>query len=948
MDFMRSHLRNLLAIWSKSTSSLSRRHGRRRRLAAEILEDRRLLAGGLTLHPLPYVTLSAGAPLQIAVNAVDTNGYPVTYSVSSTNPTISASLSTTHPDWVLNVTHVSSGFPGDSSFSGTMVIELFADQTPNTVARIVNMTNQGFYNGTSFYRVAKNNGMPFVIQGGDFTKPVAAIDDEFTAALRYTSDGLVGMPRTTNHDTNRADLFITGAAEPFLDYQYTLFGRVVSDINNLRAMIQSVPTNNSNAPGDGSPLSPVTITSASIVEDSYDRNLPVSAPFGASGSGTVTITAVDGHGGFDQTTLNVTIQPDANDPAPFLLNITPPVTTVNTPVSFQLPCFDLHGDPVTFYGPTELTQFSQFGISPTEQISSNLHFSVNSGTGAVTVTPTNGLVGVQPMFFGVAQAPNSPISALPDTQMVPLLIDPAAPTGVSLLPESDTGISDHDRVTLLNNADSADVLKFSVTGVTPGDTVVLFDGTQQIGSAVAQSSTVVVTTDGSHVLSDGLHSITAKQILANQSYTVGNASGTVDLASPLTSPLSLRIDTVAPMVSIPSLGPNPLSSPVDSMSIAFSKIVGGFNLSALTLTCNGGGNLLGPGQSLDTSDGQTFTLHNLAGLTNTFGTYVLTLNSGGSAITDVAGNPLAAGASASFIVGSSLQVTNSLDSGAGSFRQMLADAGASAGAPTIEFALPAGPQAISLLTPLPANSNPLNLRFDATQNVTVILPTSSAWINNGTLSVAGSGTLSVDGFIEGAGHLTVNTGSAVAANHIVQNGLVIGGAAGSHATVAIATSDASGNPMAPLLTSNSSNVDRAPLPQALLEGTGPSDQPVTAAFALPAGPQTINLLSQLPTPVGVLNLEVHTAQNVAADHRSAIVFTSDGSLVPGGAGRLGLGGGIDGIDRLSVYPWRAFSAQHIIQSAPDSEAAIDAILADGELPNTLDELLSGRGTEHRA
>ncbi len=162
------------------------------------------MTGGVTVQPLQNAILSAGAPLQIPVNAVDLNGYPITYSVSSSNPAISASLPMTNPDWVLNVTHVSSGYPGDSTFSGTMVIELFADQVPNTVAQIVNMTNQEFYNGLSVYRVATYNGTPFVIQGGDFTKVVPQIDDEFTPALRYTSDGLVGMPRQTNHDTNHA------------------------------------------------------------------------------------------------------------------------------------------------------------------------------------------------------------------------------------------------------------------------------------------------------------------------------------------------------------------------------------------------------------------------------------------------------------------------------------------------------------------------------------------------------------------------------------------------------------------------------------------------------------------------------------------------------------------------------------------------------------------------
>ncbi len=661
--------------------------------------------------------------------------------------------------------------------------------------------------------------------------------------------------------------------------------------------------------------------------------------------------------------FNVTIQPDSNDPAPFLLSITPPVTTVNTPVAFQLPCFDVHMDPVTFYGPAELAQFNQFGIHPTQSINPNLMFAVNPSTGLVVVTPTNGLVGVQPMFFGVAEAPNSPISALPDTQMVPLFIDPAAPTSIAVLPESDTGVSDHDGITSLNNADSAHVLKFSVTGVTPGDTVVLFDRVQQIGSAVAQSSTVVVTTDGLHVLNDGLHAITAKQILKNQSYVVGNSSGTVDLASPPTPPLSVSVETVAPTVSIPSLGPNPLSSPVDSMNILFSKIVSGFNLAALALTCNGGGNLLGPDQSLSTSDDKTFTLNNLAALTATFGTYVVTLNANGSTITDIAGNPLAAGASVSFVVGSSLQVTNTLDSGAGSFRQALADAGASPGTPTIEFALPAGSQAISLLTPLPAVATALTIRLDATQSVTVALAPFSAWSNNSSLTVAGSGTLSLNGSIEGTGSLAVNAGSNLTSNHIVQNALVIGGTAVSPATMTIAASDASGAPFTALAAVAASDAEqdlfelaqggaKAGVNAAQIESGPPvadsetnltnrmsafvtpqlskpaSSNGTLVAYGVEFGPATIINVSILPASVH----EATPPKSWASDsvHRDGPESFAVGARV--------------GSEPFSLLPTpgRAGICRPAARQSCESEAAIDTILADGQFRNALDEPLARR------
>ena len=50
---------------------------------------------------------------------------------------------------------------------GTIELELFADEVPNTVANFEKLANSQFYDGTKFHRVIPN----FMIQGGDL--PVA-------------------------------------------------------------------------------------------------------------------------------------------------------------------------------------------------------------------------------------------------------------------------------------------------------------------------------------------------------------------------------------------------------------------------------------------------------------------------------------------------------------------------------------------------------------------------------------------------------------------------------------------------------------------------------------------------------------------------------------------------------------------------------------------------------
>ncbi len=67
--------------------------------------------------------------------------------------------------------------------------------------------------------------------------------------------------------------------------------------------------------------------------------------------------------------------------------------------------------------------------------------------------------------------------------------------------------------------------------------------------------------------------------------------------------------------------------------------------------------------------------------------------------------------------------------------------------------------------------------------------------NSSSPGILVSGTNQQVGNIDGAGTTQVNAGSDLTANHIVQSALVIGGTAGSPATVTIAASDASGNPL---------------------------------------------------------------------------------------------------------------------------------------------------------
>ena len=123
---------------SISSASHENRFRRGRSPRIESLEPRLVLAAP-GLATIPNQTLLAGAPLEVPINATSPSGFTLSYTVTSTNSAISADLQSGNQDLVLNITHTASSQPGDVSFSGTIVIELFPNAAPNTVAQIIKL-----------------------------------------------------------------------------------------------------------------------------------------------------------------------------------------------------------------------------------------------------------------------------------------------------------------------------------------------------------------------------------------------------------------------------------------------------------------------------------------------------------------------------------------------------------------------------------------------------------------------------------------------------------------------------------------------------------------------------------------------------------------------------------------------------------------------------------------
>ncbi len=99
-------------------------------------------------------------------------------------------------------------------------------------------------------------------------------------------------------------------------------------------------------------------------------------------------------------------------------------------------------------------------------------------------------------------------------------------------------------------------------------------------------------------------------------------------------------DTTAPIATITPVSPDPRNTSVSNIRIAFPEIVSGFDISDVSLTRDGGPNLIGPGQSLSSIDGRNWTIQNLSAITSAHGNYQLLIDADSAGITDTANNPM--------------------------------------------------------------------------------------------------------------------------------------------------------------------------------------------------------------------------------------------------------------------------------------------------------------------
>ncbi|EFK07668.1 Peptidyl-prolyl cis-trans isomerase Cyp18 [delta proteobacterium NaphS2] len=156
---------------------------------------------------------------------------------------------------------------------GTIVLEVFPDEAPETVKNFLRYVRWGHYDGTIFHRVIPD----FMIQGGGFTEDMKRkttempVQNEANNGLK-NDRGTVAMARTPDPHSATDQFFINTKGNSFLDHKnttpqgwgYAVFGKVVKGMDVVDA-ISGVKTAKKGMMSNV-PVEPVTIIKMTVKE----------------------------------------------------------------------------------------------------------------------------------------------------------------------------------------------------------------------------------------------------------------------------------------------------------------------------------------------------------------------------------------------------------------------------------------------------------------------------------------------------------------------------------------------------------------------------------------------------------------------------------------------------------------------------------------------------------
>jgi cyclophilin family peptidyl-prolyl cis-trans isomerase len=388
-------------------------HRTRRKPLLEVLEDRRLLTGTTaTLQPIASVTVPSQQgttiPLLAASGATDAQ----TYTVTSSNPNVVASIAQ-GPFWNVGVSYTDPTNAAND-FSGTLTYQLFSNLTPNTVSEISNLTNNGYFVNTGKFFNRVNAG--FVVQGGSPTpngsepNPPVTFGNEDVQELAFTGTDQLAMANSGSAGTDTSQFFTTLAPNnSLLSYGsatanppspgFTLFGQLLTGQSVINNML-GIPLQENTLLGEKTePINPLTISSTTLTSTNPNGTLIIDTTQAVQDmTSTITVTATDtANGSKTSQSFLVTVgayggptDPNINF-KPFA-NSSVAAVTPDTPTTVQLDGASGYPDSNT---PSTLTY--QLLSQPAHGTVTNF----NPSTGSLTYTPDPGFGGLDSLQYQV-------------------------------------------------------------------------------------------------------------------------------------------------------------------------------------------------------------------------------------------------------------------------------------------------------------------------------------------------------------------------------------------------------------------------------------------------------------------------------------------------------------------------------------------------------------------
>lgn len=147
---------------------------------------------------------------------------------------------------------------------GSVEVEFFPEDAPNTVNNFISLARDGYYDGTPFHRIIKG----FMVQGGDPTGsgiggPGYKFADE--SVSKDYEPGTLAMANA-GPNTNGSQFFICHAdLTGRLPKNYTIFGKVTSGMDVVDA-IANVKVRSSASGEPSAPVEPVVLQTVTIHE----------------------------------------------------------------------------------------------------------------------------------------------------------------------------------------------------------------------------------------------------------------------------------------------------------------------------------------------------------------------------------------------------------------------------------------------------------------------------------------------------------------------------------------------------------------------------------------------------------------------------------------------------------------------------------------------------------